>query len=706
MTKKPQIESPQHITSKVVDEATLKDIRHNTNLTIWFSIIIMFVSAIVNYLMDYSYSYFIVTITLITLLVSAIFITPKYPSASRYILVIASHVCIVLLNLVEGVVAGNYFYLFIFLIIAIFIYDYSEKRQIIFTYLLTVSCLLFIFTIAPFHSSLQPIGSEDEKMTFIFNVFISISFTILLSIRLLKRNFDHLRSTKDREQFLNTIYNSSLDAVFIVDTEKMAIQSCNHNSLKLFDTKSFDDLIGKSMSDLFAHNEEEQLIISKIKSDLVWQGEADCITAHRFVFPGYVSIVPFESKGAALKKISILDISAMRQVQNQLLDAKTKAEEAVKVKSRFLSNMSHELRTPLNGIIGTANLLLQEEDYPASLNSHFELLKYSSEHMLGLVNDVLDFSKIEAGKMDLNKESFNLNELMQQLWSMFQRQFEEKGLLLDWSVDPHLNRNFIGDTIRIGQVLSNIISNAHKFTATGKVSVYATLLRSTSTVSSIQFKVIDTGIGIPEHKHELIFDSFSQADTATTRKFGGTGLGLAISKKIVELYNGKLQVKNNEFGGSCFYFTIDLEISQQHSNFIKDKNDLVLPPIKGLRLLIAEDNVINMKIAVRFMEKWQVTPVQAVNGKKALEVFTPHSFDLLLVDLEMPEMDGYELVQEIKKIDSQVPVIAFTAAVYDNMLEDLNNKGFTDYLQKPFRPADLHKKILKYAPISVDVPQA
>ncbi len=382
----------------------------------------------------------------------------------------------------------------------------------------------------------------------------------------------------------------------------------------------------------------------------------------------------------------------LKKTEFELLSAKKKAEIASNTKSRFLSNMSHELRTPLNGIIGASNLLLQEPYLP-SQKSNLDILRYSSEHMMTLINDILDYHKIEAGKLELEERPVNLMEFMNRIASQFAGQAKEKGLQLITSFDKHLDSELITDETRLHQILGNLLSNAIKFTRTGSITLSAKQLLASSHKATIQFKVKDTGMGIPEHKHKEIFRSFTQADVDTTRKFGGTGLGLTISKKLVNMFDSDLMLKSSEGRGSEFYFTVELKINQNRKLYINEATSNLLSPLNGVKVLIAEDNKVNMSVAKRFMNKWGIEVTEAVNGIEAVERFRYGSYDLLLIDLEMPEMDGPSALREIRKMNNSVPALAFTAAVYENMQIDLLNKGFTDYVHKPFRPEDLHHKI-------------
>ena len=616
---------------------------------------------------------------------------------ARIISIINLNIYLIVMNYMEGLHAGEFLLYFPYFLVMTFVISVQEDfRELKFVYLLTIVSVLICLNVSPAENHYQVRIVGMFARLYNSNLAISLTLTTFFSYAILRVNRDNEMAILQEKQFVDTIYNTSLDGVFIMDAKKRTIAGCNNRAVELFEIQNKREIEGTNIENWFT--KEHIKLFNQIEEDLAgnnsknWQGELAFTSKHERTFFAFVNIVPFLDLGNRFLKISILDISEIKSAQFELMKAKQKAEVASQAKSRFLSNMSHELRTPLNGIIGASNLLLQETHLQEQ-KSHLDILKYSSEHMMMLINEILDFNKIEAGKLQLGQAPVAMKQFLEKLTIQFTAQAHAKGLTFKTDIDENLDLEFITDETRLNQVFSNLLSNAIKFTHHGEITLVARKVFSTSQKATIQFMVKDTGIGIPSNKQQEIFESFTQADVNTTRKYGGTGLGLSITKKLVNLFHGDLLLESEEGRGSTFHFTLKLEINENRKMYINEEKVKQLTEFTGVKVLIAEDNMVNMSIAKRFLTKWGIDVKEAYNGKEAVDLFSKNEFDLVLIDLEMPEMDGITALGEIKKIDPKIQAIAFTAAVYDNMRADLIEKGFKEFVPKPFRPEDLHSKI-------------
>ena len=377
-----------------------------------------------------------------------------------------------------------------------------------------------------------------------------------------------------------------------------------------------------------------------------------------------------------------------------------RAEQSEKFKQQFLANMSHEIRTPMNAVLGMTNLLIDKSPRPDQ-HEYLDGIQKSSDTLLHIINDILDLSKIEEGKMELEKIDFSIHDLVDQVRQTLNYKAEEKGLQLKIEIDKTLPEIVVGDPNRLKQVLINLTGNAIKFTERGSVTIEVGSTQSAvgngqSAVRSITFKVIDTGIGIPKDKLEAVFESFSQAHISDARKFGGTGLGLSISKQLVELMGGAISIDSEEGVGTIFSFTISLaEGSRERLNGLRSSGQIDGAILQGLKILIVDDNEFNRIVAHdSLMVKADVAITLATNGKEALALLNDHDFDVVLMDVQMPEMDGYEATRQIRDPHSsvrnhQIPVIALTASVIRSDLDKCREAGMDDYVPKPFKTSQL-----------------
>ncbi len=381
------------------------------------------------------------------------------------------------------------------------------------------------------------------------------------------------------------------------------------------------------------------------------------------------------------------------------------AEQGKKAKGDFLSTMSHEIRTPINGVIGIANLLKTEPLNP-SQHDLVDTLVFSSNYLLSILTDILDFSKIEAGNLTFDNVQFNLKEICKNIQSLNQTNAKNKSLLLILNTDDQVSSYLKGDSLRLCQILNNIIGNAIKFTNSGNVTFGYRLLSTIDKKQNIEFTIQDSGIGIAVNKLDCIFDSFSQADRTISTNYGGTGLGLTISKKLIELQGGNIKVESEVNKGTTFTFTLSFEIVNivEH-NCIKYERKNALLNLNGLKVLVAEDNNVNASILDKFFKKWNVKMDLAVNGVEVLEQLTKHEYNLILMDLHMPIMGGEEATKRIRGAETAtykaIPIIALTADATTETQKMMLASGFDNYITKPFNPDKLYDILEQYSSVLV-----
>jgi PAS domain S-box-containing protein len=538
-------------------------------------------------------------------------------------------------------------------------------------------------------------GFSTETIAFLEPIITLVS-TLLQALEMKQAKELTDRDNYEKAQYLNILLSSLDDIIFELNDQLEFTNVWTKDPSKLFVPPP--DFLGKPYNIFFppefiAMTEPvmQQVLETGITSGYEYPGFGDLSDKWYSCTDSLVHLKNGERR--ILKQVR--DITDIKNSQKAILKAKEEAEKVSRMKSEFISVMSHEIRTPMNAIIGFINLLLHETPLPHQL-PYLTNLKMSASQLMYLLNNILDYSKLEAGKMQLELAPVSLNDMANSIVTTFAHSAKEKGVNIQQLVDPTITANVVTDAFRLNRVISNLLSNAIKFTdAGGSVSLEIKQLHQTKKDLTILVSIRDTGIGISSENLHYIFEEFTQEHSSITRKYGGTGLGLAICNKLIQEFNSSINVTSDKGKGSCFSFELVLPIATPNDLPEEDKQ-ATLVGLKDVEILVVEDNQINAMIVQKFISNWGGKSQHASSGAQAIEMLANHPFHIVLMDLQMPDMDGYATTQHIRTFLPNIPVIALTA---DALLETKTNvmsSGMNDYVTKPFNPEELKGIIEHY----------
>lgn len=587
--------------------------------------------------------------------------------------------------------AHLYYVIFAFIIIHLYTVAFRAWRYAIFFLIIQYS-ILFVSVFTRFS------GSKSDL------IFITILGTFCMFLSgIFSHNKNHsIENLKLQRGFLKSLLNRSETGVLLTDVNGH-ILDMNDRILEMLGMRK-EELLGKDFSFLRQRELTEAEIeygLDAVRNNRFWSDEATLIRKDGTTMLAYLSITSVDGFRSRFLVYRVRDITEKKKFELDLIRAREQAEDALRTKAKFVATMSHELRTPLNGVIGTSSLL---ERTPLNIEqqAYVSTIINSSQSLLVLINDILDYSKIESGKMELSPVQCELRQEVHAVADLLRPHAESKQLRFSVNVAYDIPDSILIDSMRLKQVLLNLIGNAVKFTDRGTIDVNVELESLNRDELAIRFRVADTGLGISRSKQAILFRSFTQVDSSINRRFGGSGLGLAISKELVELMGGYIKVESEEGIGSVFQFTVKAQVAhkEKEKEIVRTladvQHELSVDP-GSLRVLIAEDNRINSDVMMFMLQKLGLKASRAFNGNDVIDNMERNEYDIILMDIQMPGMDGLQTTQYIRRnLTSQPYIIAITANASEDDRRSCVQAGMNAFLSKPFLIQDLEQVLVRY----------